>query len=123
VSVRTEKVASIVKEEIGIIFQRNFDMQEYGFITVTEVRMSPDLKNAKVYVSVFGDAGQKQKTLAMLEGQKSFVRQTLGHNIRLKFTPSIVFYLDETIDNAMNLERIFRKIHKENSPGTESGGQ
>ncbi len=122
-SVRTEKVASIVKEELGVIFQRNFDMKDYGFITVTEVRMSPDLKNAKVYVSVFGDAGQKQKTLAMLEGQKSFVRQTLGRNIRLKFTPSIVFYLDETMDNAMNLERIFRKIHKDESPGSPSGGQ
>ncbi len=112
-SVRTEKVASIVKEEIGIIFQRNFDMKEYGFITVTEVRMTPDLKIAKVYVSIFGDADQKQKTLGMLEAQKPFVRQTLGHNIRLKFTPSIVFHLDETMDNAMNLEKIFKKIHKE----------
>lgn len=119
-SVRTERVASIVKEEIGIIFQRNFDMKEFGFITVTEVRMSPDLKIAKVFVSVFGDAGQKQKTLAMLEGQKSFVRQTLGHNVRLKFTPSIVFYLDETMDNAMNLERIFKKIHKEDSTSSDS---
>lgn len=112
-SVRTEKVASIVKEEIGIIFQRNFDMKEYGFITVTEVRMTPDLKIAKVYVSIFGDADQKQKTLGRLEAQKAFVRQTLGRNIRLKFTPAIVFYLDETMDNAMNLERIFKKIHKD----------
>jgi ribosome-binding factor A len=93
-------------------------MKQFGFITVTEVRMSPDLKNARVYVSVFGDAEQKQKTLAMLEGQKSFVRQTLGHNIRLKFTPAIAFFLDETMDNAMNLERIFRKIHKDDSPGS-----
>ncbi len=112
-SVRTERVASIVKEEIGIIFQRNFDMREYGFITVTEVRMTSDLRIAKVYVSVFGDAKQKQKTLTLLEAQKAFVRQTLGHNIRLKFTPSIVFYLDETMDNAMNLEKLFKKIHKD----------
>ncbi len=118
-SVRTERVASIVKEEIGIIFQRNFNMKEYGFITVTEVRMTTDLKIAKVYVSIFGDAGQKQKTLAMLEAQKPFVRQTLGHNIRLKFTPSIVYYLDETMDNAMNLERLFRKIHKEDGNKTD----
>ncbi len=117
-SVRTERVASIVKEEIGVIFQRNFDMREYGFITVTEVRMTSDLKIAKVYVSIFGDANQKQKTLAMLEAQKPFVRQTLGHNIRLKFTPSIVFYLDETMDNAMNLERLFKKIHKDDGRGT-----
>lgn len=122
-SVRTEKVASIVKQEIGVIFQRNFDMKDYGFITVTEVRMSPDLKTAKVYVSVFGDAARKQKTLGMLEAQKSFVRQTLGHHIRLKFTPSIVFYLDETMDNAMNLEKIFRKIHKEDANGSDRENQ
>src|SRR5512141_2305574 len=85
VSVRTEKVASIVKEEIGVILQRNFDMKDFGLVTVTEVRMSPDLKIAKVFVSVFGDAAQKQKSLSLLEGQKSFVRQMLGRNVRLKF--------------------------------------
>jgi ribosome-binding factor A len=121
VSVRTEKVASIVKEEIGVIIQRNFDMSVYGLITVTEVRMSPDLKIAKIYVSVFGDAAQKQKTLGMLETQKAFVRQTLGRNIRLKFTPSIVFYLDETMDNAVNLEKIFKTIHKDEVRGTGQG--
>ena len=120
-SVRTERVASIAKEEIGVIFQRNFDMNVYGLITVTEVRMSPDLKIAKVYVSVFGDTAQKQKTLGLLESQKPFVRQTLGHNVRLKFTPSIVFYLDETMDNAMNLEKLFRKIRKAEEGGREEG--
>lgn len=120
-SVRTEKVASIVKEEIGVIFQRNFDMNVYGFMTVTEVRMSPDLKVAKVYVSIFGDAAQKKKTLGMLEAQKPFVRQTLGHHIRLKFTPSIAFYLDETMDNAMNLEKIFKRIHQNDTHGPLEG--
>jgi ribosome-binding factor A len=113
VSVRTEKVASVVKEEISLIFQRNFSMEEFGFMTVTDVRMSPDLKIAKIYVSVFGDADRKKKTLAMLEVQKSFIRSALGHNIRIKFTPTIVFYLDESIERAMNLETIFKKIHKE----------
>ncbi|MBI3005565.1 MAG: 30S ribosome-binding factor RbfA [Ignavibacteriales bacterium] len=112
-SVRTEKVASIIREEVSIIFQRNFPMEEYGFMTVTEVRMTPDLKTAKLYVSVFGDAARKQKSLALLEAQKSFIRSTLGHNIHIKFTPTLVFYLDETIDRAMNLETIFKKIHKD----------
>ena len=91
-------------------------MKEYGLITVTEVRMSPDLKIAKVYVSIFGDSAQKQRSFSMLEAQKPFVRQTLGRNIRLKFTPSITFFLDETIDRAMNLEQIFKKIHKNEKP-------
>ncbi|MEK6566529.1 MAG: 30S ribosome-binding factor RbfA [Bacteroidota bacterium] len=119
-SVRTEKVASMVKEEVGTIFQRNFPMEEYGFITVTDVHMSPDLKIAKIYVSIFGDETRKKKSLALLESQKAFVRSTLGHQIRIKFTPEIVFYLDETIDRAMNLENIFKQIHKENGSRTGS---
>ena len=120
-SVRTEKVASIVKEEVSMILQRNFSMQEFGFMTVTEVRMTADLKVAKIYVSIFGDAVRKQKSFAMLEGQKSFIRTTLGHNIRIKFTPTLAFYLDETIDRAMNLETIFKKIHKDEE--TRSGSK
>lgn len=114
-SIRTEKVASLIKEEISLIFQRNFGMEEYGFMTVTEVRMTSDLKMAKIYVSIFGDSVRKEKTLRMLEEQKGFIRSTLGHQIRLKFTPSLVFYLDETLDRAMNIENILHKIHKSQS--------
>jgi ribosome-binding factor A len=114
-SVRTEKVASLIKQELGTIFQRNFSMEEYGFITVTEVRVSPDLKVAKVYVSVFGDANRKQRSMELLEQEKSFVRSELGHSIRLKFTPSLIFYLDESLDRAMNINSILNKIHKESS--------
>ena len=112
-SLRAEKVASMVKEELGTLFQRNFSMDEFGFLTVTEVRMSPDLKSARVFVSVFGDEARKSKTLALLEEKKSFVRQSIGKSVRLRFVPTIEFALDETIDKAMNLEHIFKKIHDE----------
>ena len=112
-SVRSEKVASLVKEEISTLFQREFSMAEYGLMTVTDVRMSPDLKIAKIYVSVFGDAARKEKTLALLEQQKGFIRSSLGHHVRLKFTPSISFYLDDTLDEVMKIEGIIQKIHKQ----------
>ncbi|HWP81303.1 MAG TPA: 30S ribosome-binding factor RbfA [Bacteroidota bacterium] len=111
-SVRTEKVASLIKQEMSLIVQRTFRMEEFGFITITDVRMSPDLKIAKVYVSIFGNAEQKEKVLGHLEAEKSSMRAALGHVIRLKFTPSIVFYLDETLDRAMNIENILHRIHK-----------
>jgi ribosome-binding factor A len=112
VSVRSEKVGSLIKEELGVLFQRNFSMADYGFLTVTEVLMSPDLKVAKVYVSIFGDEERKKKSLAKLEAQKPSIRSMLGHAVRLRFTPEIIFYLDETLDRAMKLENIFHKIHE-----------
>ena len=110
-SVRVERVASLIKEEVGTLFQRHFLMEEYGFMTVTEVRMSPDLKNAKIYVSVFGDETRKQRTLTLLEGQKQFVRSAIGKAVRMKFVPTVTFFLDETMDQAVKLEKIFKKIH------------
>ena len=94
-------------------------MTEYGLMTVTDVRMSPDLKIAKIYVSVFGDVARKEKTIALLEEQKGFIRSSLGHHIRLKFTPSISFYLDETLDEAMKIEGILQKIRRNDKPEEE----
>jgi ribosome-binding factor A len=120
VSVRSEKVGSLIKEELGLLFQRNFGMDHFGFLTVTEVLMSPDLKVAKVYVSIFGDEERKKKSFAKLEIQKSLIRSMLGHAVRLRFTPEIIFYLDESLDRAMKLESIFHKIHENDSKKEEN---
>ena len=97
-SLRMEKVASVIKEEIGMLFLRELNNPSLGFITVTEVHMTPDLKLAKVYVSILGNEDIKQKTLDYLEEQKPHVRQIVGSHVRLKFTPSVQFYLDETME-------------------------
>jgi len=114
-SVRSQRVASLIKEEVSMLVQRNFSMEEYGLMTITDVQMSPDLRNARIFVSIFGDAARKEKSLTLLEGQKKFIRSELGHAIRLKFTPTITFELDETLDRAMNIERIINKIHNEDT--------
>jgi ribosome-binding factor A len=88
-------------------------MGQYGLMTVTEVRMSPDLRHAKVFISIFGDEAKKAKSLAMLEKHKSEVRSAMGQVVRLRYTPFISFVLDETVDYAMDLEKIFKKIHDE----------
>jgi ribosome-binding factor A len=121
VSVRTQKVGSLIKEELSVLFQRNFSMSEYGFLTVTDVVMSPDLKVAKVYISIYGDEARKNKSLTMLEAQKPSIRSMLGHSIRLRYTPEILFYLDETVERAVRLEGIFRKIHEQDNKEEEKG--
>jgi len=101
------------------LFQRRFSMEEFGFMTVTEVRMTPDLRQARIFVSVFGDDARKKKSLTMLEEQKQVVRSTIGRAVRLRFTPEIMFVLDDTMDRAMNLEAIFKKIHDEERSRSE----
>lgn len=111
-SVRQEKVGSLIRHEISLIVQHEFTAEESGFITVTDVVMTPDLKIAKVYVSIFGEADQKKKSLAFLEEHKGEIRSKLGSRIRLKFTPSLSFLLDESLDRAMKIEQILSEIHR-----------
>ena len=112
-SLRTERVASLIKEEVGTYFTREFRDPAYGFLTVTEVHMSPDLKIAKIYVSVMGNGDVKARTMDMLEERKGEIRSFIGSHMRLKFTPSVQFYMDETLDRVERIDQLIKQIRKD----------
>ncbi|HEY6191970.1 MAG TPA: 30S ribosome-binding factor RbfA [Bacteroidota bacterium] len=112
-SLRTERVASLIKEEVGMYFTREYRDPSYGFLTVTEVHMTPDLKIAKIYVSVMGSPEVKARTMKMLEDHKSEIRSFIGSHMRLKFTPSVQFFVDETLDRVERIETLIKQIRKE----------
>ena len=111
-SLRTERVASLIKEEVGMLFAREYRDPSYGFITVTDVHMSPDLRIAKIYVSVMGAREVRDRTMAMLEQQKPQIRSFIGSHLRLKFTPTVQFYIDETLDRVEKIENLLKQIHR-----------
>lgn len=111
-SVRVEKVASLVKQEVSIILQRDFAEVSTAFITVTDVRMTADLKIARVYVSIYGDAKTKVKAMQTLELEKGHIRSLLGSRIRLKFTPALEFFIDETLDQVETINNLIKQIHQ-----------
>lgn len=112
-TLRMDRVASLLKDEIGMYFTREYRDASYGFITVTEVHMSPDLRIAKIYVSIFGDEDKKAKTMKMLEDRKSEIRAFIGHSVRLKFTPEVHIFLDDTLDRVEKINNIIKQIHKD----------
>jgi len=120
-SIRTERVASLIKEEIGGILIRDYRDRSSGFTTVTEVKVTPDLKIAKVYFSVFGGPEVQAKTMAMLEGEKSHIRGLVGSHVRLKFTPALQFYLDDTLDHVDRINHLIKKIHGDSGGTPEAG--
>jgi ribosome-binding factor A len=118
-SLRTERVASLIKEEVGLMLAREYRDPAYGFITITDVHMTPDLKIAKIYVSIMGDTVTKARTMEMLEVNKGEIRAFIGSHMRLKFTPSVQFYIDETLDRVEKIDQIIKQIHKND---VEKGG-
>ncbi len=120
-TIRTERVASLIKEEMGGILTREYTGSGIGFTTVTDVRMTPDLKIAKVYFSVFGGPDVQGKTMALLEEEKQHIRGLLANHLHLKFIPALQFYLDDTLNHVDRINTLIKKIHDD--AGDKSGGE
>ena len=115
---RIDKVENLIKEEISLIFLYKLHDPEFGFITITNVKVSPDLKIAKIYLSVL----DKEKRAVVLEKVKStsgFIRSELAHRIRIKFVPELKFFIDDTLDYVEKIEGLFKKIHEDDNKGNK----
>jgi ribosome-binding factor A len=115
-SVRTEKVASLIQKELAMFLSKELSgNNELGFVTVTEVRMTPDLRVARIYISIFGTELQRGKAMKYLENKKSQLRKHVGSTVKLRLTPELVFFNDTSLDNVQHLEELLKKIHKDDA--------
>ena len=112
-SLRSTRVGEQMKKELSDILGRKLKDPRVGFVTVTDVEVSGDLQQAKVYISVLGDAQKREDTLKGLEKAKGFIRSELGQRIRLRKTPELFFGFDESIDYGNRIESLLHQIHKE----------
>lgn len=108
---RTDRVEHLIKEEISLIFLHKIQDSEIGFVTITNVKMSPDLKIAKIYISVF-EKEKREKVLEKIKNKAGFIRSELAHRISLKFTPELKFFIDDTLDYVEKIEGLIKKIHE-----------
>ncbi len=107
---RVEKVQKLARQVLGELIQELKDPR-VGFATVTAVRMTPDLRSARVFVSVLGTEAEQEETIAGLKSATPHLRFELGHEMRLKYTPELVFELDHGPEEAQRLETLLKKIH------------
>ncbi|MCM8792077.1 MAG: 30S ribosome-binding factor RbfA [Candidatus Omnitrophica bacterium] len=107
---RYERVASQIKREISNILHDELKDPRIGFITVTRVELSFDLKFAKIYYSVFGDSQQKIDTAKGLERARGFIRRLIAQRMDLKFTPEISFKEDDSIDRGFHIDEEIKKM-------------
>jgi ribosome-binding factor A len=121
-SIRTERVASLLKHEIGAILTREYTDPSYGFITVTEVRVTPDLRMARVYFSIFAPSEIQARTMAKLEADKGHFRGLVAPRLTLRFMPVLEFYLDDTMDRVDRINSLIRKIHEDDPPRNDEPG-
>lgn len=112
---RLDKVASLIKEELSLIFLHKLKEPQFGFVTITNVKISPDLKIAKIYISVY-DKNVREELLEKVNDMKGKIRGELSSKIKLRFTPELNFYIDDTQDYVEKISRLFNEIKKNDKP-------
>jgi len=115
---RIDKVANQIREEISLIFLNKLRDIPLGLVTITDVKVSPDLKIAKVYISVF-EKEKRETTMAKVEGLTKFIRSELASKLTLKFVPELKFFLDDTMDYVEKIEELIKKIHEHDNEGND----
>ena len=108
---RSQRVRDLLREEIADIIFFKVKDPRIGFLTVTGVDVTDDLKIAIVYVSILKEE-EKQSTLDILQAAKSFIRSELSKRLKMKFIPSIDFRLDTSIEYGNRIEQLLSEIRK-----------
>ncbi len=110
---RPERVQEALRQEISKIVQGEMKDPRIGFITITKVDLTKDLRYAKVYFSVLGEDKDKKLALKGLANAKGYIKGLLADRIKLRFMPEIVFVVDESIEHPKHIYGILDKIKKE----------
>ncbi|WP_028307320.1 30S ribosome-binding factor RbfA [Desulfitibacter alkalitolerans] len=110
VSVRTTRVAEQMKKEIAAIIEHQVKDPRIGFITITNVELSNDLRHAKIFFSSLGNEEQQKKSLEGLENAKGFIRKEIAQRIQLRYAPEILFRIDNSIEHGVKISQILSKI-------------
>jgi ribosome-binding factor A len=104
------RVDEAIRQVLGDAVAGELKDPRVGFVTVTDVRTSADLSHARVYVSVLGDAAQREATMAGLRSAHGFLQGKVATELHLKRTPTLELYYDDTTDRALRVDALIDEI-------------
>jgi ribosome-binding factor A len=121
-TIKQKQISELVKRNFSVVLQDE-GTNIYGakpLVTVTNVKVSPDLGQAKIYLSVY-NTENKQEVLLEMEEEKSRLKQALGYRLRklVRRIPDIDFYLDDTLDEMFRIDQLFGRLRADNQMGSE----
>ncbi len=113
---RSTRVAELLREVISEIITTQLKDPAIGMITISRVKLSDDLRNARVYFSMIGAAQTRHNTIEGLKRAAGFIRAETARKINLRHAPDLQFIYDDTLDYVENIENLLKKIHEKEPP-------
>ena len=117
---RASRVGDQIQAELASLLTRQVHDPGIGFLTITQVKLSPDLQQARVYYTSIGDDKAKRESARALERATPFLRRQVGQRLRLKRVPQLTFFYDESIEQGDRVERILQELKTERAARADS---
>lgn len=111
-SLRLLRVRELLKREIGEAIRQEIPVQQAGLVTVNDVDVAGDLKNARVYLGLLGTTEQKKTALGLLEANRARIQSLVSRTVVLKYTPKLKFVVDESVDRGNRVLQIIEELEK-----------
>lgn len=112
-NMRAERVGEQMKKEVMDIINNKVKDPRVGFITITDVELTNDLSQAKVFLTVLGNKKEVNGTFKALDKAKGFIKSELGSRMRLRIVPELFFEYDESIEYGNKIEKMIQDLHKQ----------
>ncbi len=110
---RLDRISEEIKKEVSDIIRNELkDPRVAALCSVVLVHTTPDLKFAKIYISILGDESEKEETYKGLKSAAGFIRKELSERLNLRYTPQLVFEIDKSIEHGANISKILNEIKR-----------
>ena len=119
---RQEQLSDVIAEELSDLIRTRMKDPRIGFASITDVEVSADLRHAKVFVSVLGTAEEQRVTLQGLEHATGFLRHELAQRLNIRYTPEILFKLDQSIERGTRILQLINEIEHEEQGAAPADG-
>jgi len=110
---RAERVAELIREEISKIIREEVSDPRIGFVSITRVDLSPDLENARIFVSILGSENNKKDCMHGLNSATKFIRGKLGHLLEMRVVPEIKFVRDDSLEKGSRVLGIISRLERQ----------
>lgn len=112
---RAKRITEIIRKEISEIILHDLQDPRLGFITVTNVELSDDLKTAKVFVSILGDESTQRTNMKGLKSARSFIQSKIARSANVRFTPVLSFHIDESLKKMEHVNELLSSVKEESA--------
>ncbi|HEX2951867.1 MAG TPA: 30S ribosome-binding factor RbfA [Armatimonadota bacterium] len=109
-STRTQKMSRLLRDELSRIIREEINDPRLGFISITDVEMTPDLRVAHVHISAYGTPEEQANSMGVLDRASGFLRGELGRQIDIRYIPELRFHLDKSLERGSRVVELLREI-------------